>query len=113
MRPWAVAEENWQVCICDLFPKWLRERGGIVVYENHMMDSSHFGDRTFMPARYIAEEDNQLHDAPDEHRPNGGVPSMRQQKVDKITLEEFGGDLAKALECFFKLIEERPQRSKK
>lgn len=99
-RPWSVAPENWDLCINDLFPMWLRERGGIVVYENHMLDSSSMGDKTFLPARYIAEEDNQLHDAPDEHRPHGGLPSLRQQKVDTVTLDEFDGDMDKALACF-------------
>lgn len=97
-RPWTVAPENWDQCM-RLFPTWLKERNGIVVYENHMFDSSSFGDKTFMPARFIAEDD-QMHDAPDEHRPNGGVPSMRQQKVDHVTLDEFDGDLNKALACF-------------
>jgi len=99
-RPWSVNPENWDQCINYLFPKWLKERGGIVVYENHMFDSSSLGDKTFMPARYIAE-DNQMHDAPEEHRPNGGVPSMRQQKVDHIRLEDFS-TLEDALECFEK-----------
>lgn len=97
-RPWKVGPKQWEQCM-RLFPTWLRERGGIVVYENHNFDSSHFGDRSYMPARYIAEDD-QMHDAPDERRPNGGVPSMRQQKVDHIALEEFGGDMDKALGCF-------------
>jgi hypothetical protein len=98
-RPWPVQKENCVRCFQVLFPLWLKERGGIVVYENHVMDSSHMGDRTFMPARYIAEEDNQLHDAPNEYRPNGGVPSMRQQKVDHIRLEDFGS-VEEALKCF-------------
>jgi hypothetical protein len=101
------------MCIYDLFPKWLKERGGIVVYENHMMDSSRLGDRTYMPARYVASEDNQLHDAPEEYRPNGGLPSLRQQKVDKVTLGEFGGDLEQALACFRKEEEEKPKRSRR
>lgn len=99
-RPWPIHQETWDRCM-ELFPKWLEERGGIVVYENHVFDSSSFGDRSYMPARFIAE-DNQMHDAPAEHRPNGGVPSMRQQKVDHIKLEEFDGDLDKALACFEK-----------
>jgi len=100
-RPWAVTPENWDLCIKELFPKWLKERGGIVVYENHMLDSSHLGDKTFMPARYIAEDD-QMHDAPDEYRPHGGLPSLRQQKVDHIKLEDFPSvDVALTL-CFIR-----------
>jgi hypothetical protein len=98
-RPWGVSSQNWNQCIHDLFPKWLKERGGIVVYENHVLNSSHLGDRSFMPARYIAE-DNQLHDAPEEHRPHGGLPSLRQQRVDHIKLEDFGGNVDEALGCF-------------
>ena len=98
-RPWSVNPENWDQCM-HLFPKWLEERNGIVVYENHVLDSSSLGDKSFMPARYVAEEDNQLHDAPEEHRPNGGLPSLRQQKVDHIKLDEFDGDMEKALACF-------------
>lgn len=99
-RPWSLSPETYERCIKDLFPKWLKERGGIVVYENHVFDSSSLGDKTFMPARFLAE-DNQMHDAPEEHRPNGGVPSMRQQKVDHIKLEDFPSVEA-ALECFTK-----------
>lgn len=73
-----------------------------MVYENHVLDSSHLGDKAFMPARYIAREDNQLHDAPEELRPEGGLPSLRQQKVDHVKLEEFDGDVSKALACFVK-----------
>lgn len=100
-RPWGVNPQNWDLCVKDLFPKWLKERGGIIVYENHVLDSSSLGDKTFMPAKYVAEEDNKMHDAPEEHRPNGGVPSMRQQKVDHIKLEDFGG-VKEALACFEK-----------
>lgn len=71
-----------------------------MVYENHMMDSSHAGDKTFLPARYIATS-GELVDAPEEWRPNGGLPSLRQQKVDHIKLEDFGG-VADALSCFVK-----------
>ena len=101
-RPWTVAPHNWDVCMKDLFPRWLTSRGGIVVYENHVLDSSCLGDKTFMPARFLAQEDDQLHDAPDQYRPNGGLPSQRQQKVDTITLEEFEGSTDKALSCFVK-----------
>jgi hypothetical protein len=93
-----VSTENWDRCINDLFPKWLKERGGIVVYQNRLLDSSCLGDKTFMPARFIAEDD-QMHEAPDEYRPNGGVPSMRQQKVDHIKLEDFSS-IEDALACF-------------
>jgi len=96
-RPWTVALENYGRCMKDLFPMWLKERGGIVVYENHMMDSSHFGDKSFMPARFIAAEDDQLHEAPPRI---GDVPSRFQERVDTITLEEFAGELDKALACF-------------
>ena len=101
-RPYPIDRNKWVGCTENLFPVWLRERGGIVVYENHMMDGSHMGEQTFMPARYIAAEDNQLHDAPEEYRPNGGLPSQRQQKIDHIKLEDFGGSIEAALECFIR-----------
>jgi len=94
-RPWSVFGETFET-LQGLAQKWLKERGGIIVYENHMMDSSRLGDTTFMPARLIAEEDDQLHDAPMEHRPNGGLPSCRQQAVDHITLEQYDGDPVRA-----------------
>lgn len=81
------------------FRMWLTERGGVVVYENHMFDSSHFGDRSFMPARYIAEDD-QMHDAPEERRPNGGLPSLRQQKIDHIKAEDFDSVDECLVACF-------------
>lgn len=95
-RPWPVDKDNWNQCTCVLFPKWLKERGGVVVYENHMMDSSQRGMLSFMPARYMAE-DNQLHDAPPRI---GDVPSRFQEKVDHIKLEDFDGDVVQALTCF-------------
>ena len=99
-RPWTVAPENWDACNSELFPRWLKERGGVVVYENHMMDSSYMGDKTFLPARYIAT-DGQSVEAPDEWRPEDGLPSLRQQKVDHIKLEDFEG-VDDALRCFVK-----------
>lgn len=96
-RPWKIRSDAYQRCMTDLFPLWLKERGGVVVYENHMMDSSHFGDRSFMPAKFCAQEDNQLHDAP---KRIGDVPSRLQEKVDHIKLEEFASELNRALACF-------------
>ena len=99
VRPHKVLPEMVDV-IREKFPMWLQERGGIVVYENHVLDSSRLGEQVFLPARYAAE-DGSLQDAPDEYRPNGGLPSMRQQKIDHIRLEEFDGDvLACLVACF-------------
>lgn len=98
-RPWKVAPENVIRCR-ELFPKWLRERGGIAVYENHVLDSSHLGDVTYLPLRYQAENDQWVDAPADEWRPHGGLPSLRQQRVDTIKLEEFGGDVERALACF-------------
>lgn len=99
-RPWAVSTEAFSQ-IQSLAQKWLKERDGIIVYENHMMDSSHLGETSFMPARFIAEEDDAMHDAPMQRRPNGGLPSLRQEAVDHITAEQYGGDPAKALNAAF------------
>ena len=100
-RPWGISSEVWGRCM-KLVPEWLNERGGVVVYQNQNFDSSHFGERSFMPARFLAEEDNEFHDAPEERRPNGGLPSLRQQKVDHIMLKEFGGELDVLLAACFK-----------
>jgi hypothetical protein len=98
-RPWPIWLDVYDRCMKSLFPIWLERRGGIVVYENQTMDSSHLGDRTYMPAKFYAQEDEVLHDAPPRI---GDVPSRFQEKVDHITLEEFGGELDKALACFVK-----------
>jgi hypothetical protein len=86
-RPWTV--HHPESALKDRFIMWLQERGGIVVYENQMLDSSARGDQTFMPVRFVASEDDLLHWAPMEHRPDGGLPSRRQQQVDVISLEDF------------------------
>lgn len=99
-RPWGISKDYYDYCM-KLFPIWLRERKGVVVYQNRMMGSSRLGDTTFTPARFYAEGDTQLHDAP---MRLGDVPSRLQEKVDHITLEEFGGELDKALACFCKAV---------
>jgi len=93
-RPWEVNPENWRRCIFDpgLFPKWLRERGGIVVYENQLLDSSSMGNKTFMPAKFYAEGHVELQDAPEQFSPDGNCSTI-QVKVDHITVDEYGGDL--------------------
>lgn len=99
-RPWIVHREAAATCKV-LFPKWLREREGIIVYQNQTLDSSHLGETAYMPARFIAQEDDHLHWAPLENRPNGGLPSLRQQQVDLIVLADYAtadvdGVIAKA-----------------
>lgn len=108
-RPWTVHHEAAETCQ-HRFPMWLVERGGIVVYENHMMDSSGLGDQTFMPVKYIAQEDDKMHWAPLEHRPDGGLPSRRQQQVDLIELADFPDTPPAAIigKCF--LFEEAPKK---
>ena len=109
-RPWVLCKEAYEQVV-RLAPMWLKERGGIVVYENHVMDSSRLGETTFMPAKFIAQEDDQLHDAPMEHRPNGGLPSCRMEAVDHIMLEQYNGDVEKTVAAAFK--EEPPRESRK
>lgn len=99
-RPWTVSEEAFHT-LQGLAQKWLKERGGIVVYENHMMDSSRLGETSFMPARFIAEEDDAMHDAPKQRRPDGGLPSCRQEAVDHITAEQYDGDPVRAFDEAF------------
>lgn len=106
-RPWTVAYEVANQCL-DLFPRWLRDRGGIVVYQNQAFDSSHFGEVSFMPLRFVAEEDGKLHDAPEWR---GDLPSQRQQRVDTITPEQYGGDVERAIREAFK-FETTPPPSK-
>lgn len=104
-RPWAVHTEEAFSSLQNLAQKWLKERGGIIVYENHMMDSSHLGETSFMPARFIAEEDDAMHDAPMQRRPHGGLPSLRQEAVDHITAEQYDGDPVNAFnEAFVKEV---------
>jgi len=49
-RPWKVNPDIW-FGTKELFDKWLRERNGIVVYENHMMDSSRLASATLVAKR--------------------------------------------------------------
>lgn len=101
MRPHVVSSGVWDRCM-SFFPMWLRERGGIAVYENHNFDSSAFGQMSFMPMRFQAEDDT-WHDAPEEHRPGGGVPSLRQQRIDIVKLDEFDGDVETCIAACFKM----------
>lgn len=102
-RPWSI--DNSQLPIVRiLFPKWLRERGGIIVYENHNFDSSAFGDRSYTPAMVIFAGETEPRPAPNRL---GDVPSRFQYRVDHVTLEEFDGDVETALcTCFSPANEE-------
>jgi len=75
-RPWKFAKEVLEK-IRELGPKWLLERGGIVVYQNGDMCSSRLGDMSVIPAKYIAEDDK-MHDAPPWHESGTGCCSRRQ-----------------------------------
>ena len=110
-KRWVIDREIWQRCM-DLFPTWLRERGGIAVYENHMMDSSECGSTSFMPARFYAKEVEGLQDAPPRI---GDVPSRFKERVDHIQLEEFGGDVQKCIDyCFVQeAVVVEPKETKK
>jgi hypothetical protein len=81
---------------------WLKERGGIAIYENRMMDSSQYGSTAYLPARYIAE-DNLMHPAPPWI---GDMPSSRKELVGIVTLETAGG-LENALANF--VVHEEPK----
>ena len=87
-RPWKVSASVIEQCK-KLFPAWLSQRGGIVIYENHVLDSFALGQTTFMPVLFIAAEDDALHWSPLEHRPDGGLPSRRQQQVDLVELSDY------------------------
>lgn len=108
-RPWKVHYDAVEQ-LRGRINTWIYERGGIVVYENHVLDSSARGDQTFMPVRFVASEDNALHWAPLEHRPNGGLPSQRQEQVDLIELADFPDTPPAAIigKCF--TFEEAPPK---
>lgn len=104
-RPYEVRTEVWDRCM-EKFPKWLTERGGIVVFENHMLDSSKLGDRTYVPARY-EDESGSMVDAPKDFWNSWGLASTIQSRIDHITLEEFGGDVEKCIAACFKKEEDK------
>ena len=81
----------------ELLRKWLRDRGGIVVYVNQTLDSSQLGAKSLMPLNFVAEEDNKMHPA---SKRIGDVPSRFKEAVDVITAEQFGGDIEKAVSWF-------------
>jgi hypothetical protein len=110
-RPWKFFIEVLEQ-LQRLGPMWLKERGGIVVYENCYIGSINGGHLTCIPARFLAEEDNAMHDAPMEYRPFDGVPSKREQAVDYITLEQYDGDAEKAMAAAF-TVEVEPPKVKK
>jgi hypothetical protein len=96
-RPWEIDDLIWDDSV-PLLMKWLKERGGIVVYENHVLDSSQMGATSFLPSRYIAQDDNKMHDAPPRI---GDVPSRFQERVDHVKVEDFGNDVDRAIKgCF-------------
>lgn len=101
-RTWPIPAEVYDRCIGQTFPMWLKERGGIAVYENRMFDSSQFGSTAYLPASYIAE-DNLMHPAPGWI---GDLPSTRKELVSIITLETAGG-LQNALAQF--VVNEEPK----
>jgi len=97
-RPWGVNPDNWDR-VMRLFPTWLQDRGGIVVYENENFNSRAFGDRAFVPAMMQVEGEDDLRAAP---KRIGTLPSNFKEKVDQVTLEEFGGDVDLAIESCFR-----------
>jgi hypothetical protein len=97
-RPHEIDADIWDD-IEVLFHVWLRERGGVVVYENQNFNSSELGAKSFMPAKYIAR-DEKTYDAPARI---GDVPSRFQERVDHIKLEDFDGDVERVFAaCFTK-----------
>jgi len=96
-RPWRVSPDVWDV-VMEAFPMWLREREGIIVYENENFDSSAFGDQTFVPAMCYVEGSDRLKPAP---KRLGNLPSNFQYQADHIKLEEFDGDTDLAIRTCF------------
>lgn len=113
-RPWTAHFSESE--LKDRFLMWLQERGGIVVYENHMLDSSARGDQTFMPVQFLCNEKPGLQWAPREYCPHGGLPSRRQQQVDLIELADFPDTTPAAVvgKCFkFEEPQPEPKRKKR
>ena len=81
----------------NLVRKWLLERGGVVLYMNVDFCSSNFGACSFLPANFIAQEDDQMHPAPSRL---GDVPSRFKYPQDFICLEQYGGDIERTLGVF-------------
>jgi hypothetical protein len=100
--PWPVPADAYDRCIGQTFPMWLKERGGIAIYENRMMDSTQYGTTAYLPASYIAE-DNLMHPAPPWI---GDMPSSRRELIGIVTLETAGG-LENALANF--VVQEEPK----
>jgi hypothetical protein len=97
-RPHEIDADIWDDAKI-LFHVWLRERDGVVVYENQNLSSSQCGAKSFMPGRYVAV-DEKTYDAPARI---GDVPSRFQERVDHIKREDFGDDVEKAFAaCFTK-----------
>jgi len=84
-RPWEVNPENVEQ-VRRLFPKWLKERHGIVVYECVAMDSSALGNRSFMPRMFEAQDDK-FHPAPNVRSPTGNA-SDQEWPVDWISMDQ-------------------------
>lgn len=61
-RPWVIHTDLIGK-LRKLFPMWIEQRHGIVVYRCDLMDSSSFGSTTFMPRMYQATDDS-WHPAP-------------------------------------------------
>jgi len=85
-RPWKVGNIAAEK-LKPLLPTWLAERGGVIVYENHTLDSSDMWNTMFLPRKYLMEGDV-LTDAPTV-RWQGGLPSRWKEQVDFIELSEY------------------------
>ena len=85
-RPWELSPEIVDT-VRPLFPMWLKERHGIVVYQAGLMDSTAGlqGLLSFMPRMYEATND-EMHPAPRLSNP-GGLASTTAVIVDWIWVE--------------------------
>lgn len=107
-RPWEVNEANAHQCRC-LFPLWMRERHGIVVYECGLMDSSAMGNKTFAP-RMIDTVEAGMQPAP--RIRNADLASTQEHPVDWIDASAIPGASPEEIieRCFFFEDEEGVRR---
>lgn len=98
-RPWVFEVQNVQQ-VMEMVEKWLKERGGVVIYENITLDSSHMGERNMIPAIFESEKEGFVC-APTPRWNKDGNFSTEMQQVDFIHVDQFEGKkMQKAMENF-------------
>lgn len=94
-RPYLIVDAAAKAC-SERFPLWLRERNGIVVYEDQNADSPVRGQRVMLPARMRTPEGPA--DAPAVWESTSGLSAV---KIDHVRMEDFGDDIKACLAACF------------